>query len=478
MKKIKSVIAIIMCIITVVGCAPKETAPEEYKPMLITEIEMPTETTVHALLPFSEETTTVPEKPVSSETTPLPIEPVSSETTENSVMPISSSQPMQVADMGFSHSVNVLGVSVYDDIKGDGNVFYSPYSINIALSMLINGADEKTEAELKRVLAIDDIDKRNEEISAIMKSFNDKKAVVETANSVWIDKDFEKIAPTRKEFISPLKEFYNAEVEHADFGDSATVKKVNSWISKKTNKMIPSMLSNIPADTVMLLINAVYFDGKWQTPFLEDDTTDWTFEGTQGDTTVDMMRIFDGNFRYYSKGKLKGVSIPYGDGKIVMDVFVANDNSKKNAVEIFDDMSEEERLELLSSMENASYSEIFLAIPKFTFETETFSVKDAIKSMGAEDVFDAGKADLRSMSELPDDYNLFVSDILHKAKIEVDENGTKAAAATIIMVDNCCEAITLEDPKEFIADEPFVFTIRDTESGTILFMGTISNLSK
>ena len=97
MKKIKSIIAIIMCIITVVGCAPKETAPEEYKPMLITEIEMPTETTVHALLPFSEETTTVPEKPVSSETTPLPIEPVSSETTENSVMPISSSQPMPPA---------------------------------------------------------------------------------------------------------------------------------------------------------------------------------------------------------------------------------------------------------------------------------------------------------------------------------------------------------------------------------------------
>ena len=469
MKKIKSIIALIICIISVAGCAPK-TEPDGHETMLMTEI--PTETTVPALpLPtFSDGETTVPEEPVSSETTVSETAPV--ETTY-----ISGSQPMQRADIGFSDSVNILGVSLYDEIKGEGNVFYSPYSIDIALSMLVNGADGETETELLNLLGMADISSRNAEISETMKGFNDKKAIVETANSVWIDESFEKSAPTRKEFISPLKEFYDAEVFHEKFADPATVKKVNSWISKKTNKMIPKMLDRLNNDTVILLVNAVYFDGKWQTPFLEDDTTDWTFEGTDGNTTVDMMRQFDNYYKYYSKGNLKGVSIPYGEGGIVMDVFVANDNSKKNAVEIFDAMTPEERLELLSSMENAHSEKIFLAIPKFTFETETFSVKENLKSLGVTEVFDPSVANLRSMSELPDDYNLFVSDILHKAKIEVDENGTKAAAATVVMVDNR-EAIEPYDPKEFIADEPFVFTIRDTKTGTILFMGTISNLSK
>ena len=469
MKKIKSIIALIICIISVAGCAPK-TEPDGHETMLMTEI--PTETTVPALpLPtFSDGETTVPEEPVSSETTVSETAPV--ETTY-----ISGSQPMQRADIGFSDSVNILGVSLYDEIKGDGNVFYSPYSIDIALSMLVNGADGETETELLNLLGMADISSRNAEISETMKGFNDKKAIVETANSVWIDEYFEKSAPTRKEFISPLKEFYDAEVFHEKFADPDTVKKVNSWISKKTNKMIPKMLDRLNNDTVILLVNAVYFDGKWQTPFLEDDTTDWTFEGTDGNTTVDMMRQFDNYYKYYSKGNLKGVSIPYGEGGIVMDVFVANDKSKKNAVEIFDAMTPEERLELLSSMENAHSEKIFLAIPKFTFETETFSVKENLKSLGVTEVFDPGVANLRSMSELPDDYNLYVSDILHKAKIEVDENGTKAAAATVVMVDNR-EAIEPYDPKEFIADEPFVFTIRDTKTGPILFMGTISNLSK
>lgn len=467
MKKIKSIVAMILCIITVAGCTPGETAPDVEKTRLYEETT--SIVTVPALPPFTEETTSLPTESVSSETSTV---------TEPAETTFIGSRPMQRADIAFSDSVNRFGVSLYDEIKSDDNVFFSPYSINIALSMLENGADENTKSELDYILMISDTDERNKEISEIMKSFTDKKAVVETANSVWIDKGFEKIAPTRKEFISPLKEFYDAEVFHEKFADPATVKKVNSWISKKTNKMIPKMLDRLNNDTVMLLINAVYFDGKWADPFLEDDTTDWVFEGTKGETTVDMMRKFDSRYKYYQKGNLKGVSIPYGEGGIVMDVFVASDKSKKNAVEIFNGMNAEEKLELLSSLENASYEEIFLAIPKFTFETETFSVKDAIKSMGADDVFNEGTANLRSMSELPDDYNLFVSDILHKAKIEVDENGTKAAAATVVMVDNCCEAIEPYDPKEFIADEPFVFTIRDTKSGTILFMGTISNLSK
>ena len=466
MRKIKSVIALILCISALSACTA-QTEPAE--PVVISDM-----TTAQPVAPLPP----VDTEPVQTEVTtsinpddvPTPIEP----------KPISAKEyNTDYSDYTASDSVNRLGFMLYDKLQSEDNVFFSPYSIDIALSMLENGANGNTKAELDEILSLSDTEKRNAEFSAIMNSFTDKKAVLQTANSVWVDKDFQKRTPVKEDFISVLQKYYEAEAEYADFKSSKTVDKVNSWISKKTNKMIPKMLNELDDETAMLLINAVYFEGKWSTPFEKDNTTDWTFSGTKGETTVDMMRMYGKSYSYIEKNGLKGVSIPYGEGNIEMQVFVAKDNSKQNAVEIFNKMSEEEKSELISSLDKAGGEELsILAIPKFTFETETFSVKDILVSLGVEDAFSEYDADLSGIAELPPERNLYVSDVLHKAKVEVDESGTKAAAATVVVVNECCMAVEPQETKEFIADEPFVFAIRDRKSGTILFLGAISNLSK
>ena len=467
MRKIKSVIALILCISALSACTAQtdpSVLPEE-------DTNMTTEQPIAPLPPVDTEP---------APTEPVQTEPDVTEPEMTSIKPISATeQNTDYSDYTASDSVNRLGFMLYDKLQSEDNVFFSPYSIDIALSMLENGAKGNTKAELDEILSLSDKDERNAEFSAIMNSFTDKKAVLQTANSIWVDKDFQKRTPVKETFISVLRKYYEAEAEYADFKSSKTVDKVNSWISKKTNKMIPKMLNELDDETVMLLINAVYFEGKWSTPFEKDNTTDWQFAGTKGEATVDMMRMFGKSYSYIEKDGLKGVSIPYGDGNIEMQVFVAKDNSKQNAVEIFNKMSEEEKSELISSLDKAGGEELsILAIPKFTFETDTFSVKGILESLGVKDAFSVIDADLSGIAELPPERNLYVSDVLHKAKVEVDESGTKAAAVTVITVDECCMAVEPQETKEFIADEPFVFTIRDRKSGTILFLGAISNLSK
>ena len=471
MRKIKSIIALILCISALAACTPQTSfvLPEE-------DPVMTTEQPVAPMPPVIIE----PDVTEPVQTEPAPTEPVISDPAEPSVKPISATeQKTDYSDYTAADSVNRLGFMLYDKLQSDDNVFFSPYSIDIALSMLENGAKGNTKAELDELLSLSDRDERNAEFSAIMNSFTDKRAVLQTANSVWVDKDFKKRTPVKEDFISVLQKYYEAEAEYADFKSPKTVDKVNSWISKKTNKMIPKMLSELDDETVMLLINAVYFEGKWSTPFEKDNTTDWTFAGTKGEATVDMMRMFGKSYSYIEKNGLKGVSIPYGEGNIEMQVFVAKDGSKQNAVEIFNKMSEEEKSELISSLDKAGGEELsILAIPKFTFETDTFSVKDILVSLGVKDAFSEYDANLSGIAELPPDRNLYVSDVLHKAKVEVDESGTKAAAATVIDIKCGAAAMPMKETKEFIADEPFIFVIRDRTSGTILFLGTISNLSK
>ncbi|MGN0654049.1 MAG: serpin family protein, partial [Oscillospiraceae bacterium] len=274
MRKIKSIVALILCISALAACTPKTSfvLPEEDPVMTI-------------------EQPVAPMPPVDTE--PDVTEPVVTEPAEPSVKPISATeQKNDYSDYTAADSVNRLGFMLYDKLQSEDNVFFSPYSIDIALSMLENGANGNTKTELDELLSLSDSEKRNSEFSAIMNSFTDKKAVLQTANSIWVDKDFQKRTPVKEDFISVLQKYYEAEAEYADFKSPKTVDKVNSWISKKTNKMIPKMLNELDDETVMLLINAVYFEGKWSTPFEKDNTTDWKFAGTKGETTVDMMRMY------------------------------------------------------------------------------------------------------------------------------------------------------------------------------------------
>jgi serpin B len=234
--------------------------------------------------------------------------------------------------------------------------------------------------------------------------------------------------------------------------------------------MIPRMISELSDDTKMCLINAVYFKGEWTTVFEVEDTQESDFYGVNGTRTVDMMYQYGNSYKYVEYDGLKGIRLPYGDGQVAMDIWIADEDESRdrNAVDIFNSMTNDARTELFESLDNAPSEEISeLALPSFEVETETMNISDALKALGIDKAFDKYAADFDMVN-----LDLFVSDVLHKAKIKVDESGTEAAAATGIIMETC-EAY--EEPQEiytFIADNPFIYVIRDVDTGTILFMGS------
>lgn len=376
----------------------------------------------------------------------------------------------------FSEDMNRFAFEIYDELakeKGGENIFFSPYSISCALSMLDNAAGGNTKTQLENTLHISNgIETRNSDLKLFADSFTDEKAVLNTANSTWISQSLDLKKEAQDKFFGPITYYYNAESMHVDFSDEATKDTINSWISDKTEGMIPQMISQLDPDTDMCLINAVYFKGEWTTAFEKKDTKEETFNGANSKKTVDMMYQYRNSYKYVENNGLKGISLPYGEQNIAMEIWIADDENEKDAVEVFSELSTEEKLNLFNSLKDAGAFEIdTLGLPRFEVETDTFSIVNALKSMGIVDSFAGEAADFDTLND-----DLYVTDVLHKAKIIVDESGTEAAAATAISMEKC----SLDDIPEriytFIADRPFVYVIRDVNTGTILFLGTYNDV--
>ena len=198
------------------------------------------------------------------------------------------------------NGVNNFAFDLYDALPKDSNCFYSPYSISSALSMLDQGAGGETKTELESTLGIKDLSTWNTEMQSYLNKDWSKQTYVNTANSIWMTTGKDWAANISDDFLLPAKTYYHGEIYEADFTDHAdqVVKDVNNWVNEHTNQMIPSIMNELSTNTVMMLINAVYFEGKWQTPFTEGNTYDDTFHGTSGDSTVPMMHLYDERFSY------------------------------------------------------------------------------------------------------------------------------------------------------------------------------------
>lgn len=454
MKKVKAAAAVLLSALIFAGCAGSATEPVTY----VTDDTAVTSVTENT----DAEVTTTSETSVT--------ENESEETSLSQTNEDTQSVSEVIYDDDIGTSMNKFAFKLYDEIETDDNLFFSPYSINIALSMLDNGAQNNTESEIERLLGINDISKRNAEIKKLMNSFNDEKAVIDTANSVWVRNGYEFSSRMNDEFLAPLQNFYEASVFNADFDNPGTVNEVNGWISDNTGGMIKKMIDEISRENVMLLINAVYFNGRWTTPFEASSTRESDFNGKNGTTQIQMMngRLWT---KYTETNGMKGIRMPYGNGSVAMDIFIADDNSKQSAVEIFGKMTEQQRLEMFSKLDGAEEKSVtFLSIPKFKFENETIELNDALINLGMTDSFKYPDADFGIIND-----QIYVSAIKHKAVIQVDELGSKAAAVTVVELK--AGGALQENPLTFIADKPFIFTIRDTQTGTILFMGAINNLS-
>ena len=372
----------------------------------------------------------------------------------------------------FSKAVNIFNWKYFDIQDHESNLFYSPMSLSSALSMALYGAGGNTEEELKKVLNISDTDTFLSDINAFSKTDYGENTKLSIANSLWMDKEYTEKFGLNEDFVTGLKTKLDAEAKEVDFANDSegACKEISDWVNKKTEGFISDYSPVADSTTVLDIINAIYFNGKWESEFMKEDTFDEEFKGKET-SVVDMMHMYDYYFKYLEKDGFKAVELPYKESSLVMDIIMPVEEGAVDAGKRWTGFSVEEREEFLKELSEASTEELMvLAIPKFDMDLTAENLKENLQKMGIKDAFDPESADFSKITQ-----NMYISDIAHRAKIEVDEEGTKAAAVTEIEM-----AVTAAGPMteayDFICDKPYVYVIKDTKTGVILFCGLVNSL--
>lgn len=377
--------------------------------------------------------------------------------TETNVISCSALNP----DEGASFADNFMKLTARD-----GNRMVSPYSAKMCLALLANGAEGETKQQILDAIGITDLDAYNAEVKETLARYESYAGVLalNTANSLWINRSsFD--GEFLPDYRARMQEFFSAEAREVTSDNS--VEEVNAWANEKTNGKIDSILTEDHRDFAIALANAVYFKAAWETPFEEYRTKEGEFTDAQGVVSkLDFMNATD-RFGYYEGDGVKAIQLDYGkrgekDGK---PYYLADKNYSFSMYLMLAD-GELDVEKFLN--ENAQFAKenVHVSIPKFELEYSV-SMNDILMSLGMVDAFDEDLADL---SGLTGKDGLYVSDVLQKTYINVDEEGTEAAAVTAITLDECA-AVYVEEPKEFIADKPFYFAIRDNTNGELLFVG-------
>ncbi|MYF98068.1 serpin family protein, partial [Candidatus Poribacteria bacterium] len=361
-----------------------------------------------------------------------------------------------------------FGFNLFNEIRKneqDKNIFVSPYSVSVALAMTLNGASGETEQAMVNTLQLQGLgsDLINSGYFILNQTLQstDPKVTLTIANSLWGKQGI----PFKQDFLDRNSQYFNAEITTLDFSDPSASQTINMWVDTSTNGKIQKIVDdNIDPQMVLFLINAIYFKGSWQTKFDSENTRDATFHLESGSTKqVPMMNRTDNYMHYVNhEDGLQAISLPYGDGQMSMYIFLP---SRESDLDTFLDGLNAENWE--NWMSQFQERKIWVQIPKFSLEYET-SLIDTLTSLGMSIAFDEGRANFSRMASLEDIVgNLYIAKVKHKAFIDVNEEGSEAAAVTGIGI-----AVT-SLPPQFIADRPFFFAIRDNKTKTVLFMGTV-----
>jgi serpin B len=384
---------------------------------------------------------------------------------------VSGSDMERLAD-GNTH----FAFDLYGQLQSQpGNLFYSPYSISSALAMTYAGAAGGTAEEMASVLHFM-LDQKN-----LHPAFNalgqklDSLAEIEVpqdqgdpfqlniVNAIWGQQDFH----FENDFLDLLAENYGAGLRLLDYISQPEESRlaINQWVSDETKEKIQDLIpqGGITPDTRLVLSNAIYFKATWLEPFVKDLTEEGIFFGLEGEQIPAQMMQSGSNasFRYFKGDGYQAVDLPYIGNQVSMLVLVPD----QGKFEEFEDQFSIEELNHI--LDGLSYSPVLLTFPRFEFETE-ISLASTLSAMGMPTAF-SDAADFSGMTGAKD---LFISDVFHKAFVSVNEEGTEAAAATAVVM-----GVTSmpESPIELIVDRPFLFLIREHETGTVLFIGRVVN---
>ncbi|MDD2995120.1 MAG: serpin family protein [Paludibacter sp.] len=345
----------------------------------------------------------------------------------------------------------------------DENVFLSPMSVSIALGMALNGAENETETQIASVLQLRDMTYAEiNEYYKIMQSNLpgvDPKVKLSIANAVWYDKLFN----VKQSFLDVNAENFDAYIKMLDFQSPAALDTINSWCSRKTNKLIPTILDEIPAEAVMYLTNAIYFKGLWSKKFDKKNTREAEFRNQNNqNVSVNMMSLKD-TFMYYEDETAQYLSMPYGGKAFSMTVMLPVEGKSTDSLLVGFDATKWQNIQT-----GMTGREVQVFMPRLKVENK-FKLKETLEDMGMPVAF-TPMANFSGISDTP----VMISDVIHKTYVTVDEEGTEAAAVTAVQF----EYTSIPEYKLFNVNRPFVFIISEKSTGVILFAGKIGNPAK
>lgn len=370
-------------------------------------------------------------------------------------------------------STTKFGLDLYARLANQDstqNVFISPTSIGFCLSMVYNGASGETASAMAEAMRFNGI--TSAELNNAYQEWRTQlqqptsQIQIDIANSLWARRGIAFLP----EFLNLNRSFYGAEINDLDFADPASLSRINSWVEQKTRGKIGKIIDKIDSDSVLFLINAIYFKGKWTKQFDQKQTKDGAFTNAAGTIVQHPMMRQSGTFHYFEGTDFQSVSLPYGDGSVAMHIFLP---AKGTSIAEFQKQLSSENWEAWMSQYGEAEGDVML--PRFRVEYET-ELNSALKAQGMGIAFDQNRADFSRMFQSAHG-NAFISKVKHKAFADVNEEGTEAAATTSAEVALTAMAVPT---KRFhlVADHPFFFAIRDTRTGALLFVGSVNQLDR
>lgn len=345
----------------------------------------------------------------------------------------------------------------------DTNVFMSPLSVSMALGMTLNGAVGTTRTEMENALKLSglSVEDINEYYKAMQTQLPgiDPLTKLSLANSIWYRKDYQ----VKKAFLETNKTYFDAEVRELDFAQSWAKDTINNWCARKTNNLIKDILDYIPKDAVMYLVNAVYFKGTWKIQFDKKQTRESYFTNEAGkQLKVNMMQLKD-TFAYTKDDYAQYLDLPYGNGAFSMTIILPNYD--KTTADVLASMSGERWNNIVGSLVK---KEVAVFFPRFSTKNK-FLLNKPLINMGMPKAF-TSSAEFKNIA----DDDLMISRVLHDTYVEVTEEGTEAAAATVVEMIKT----SLPEYPTVNVNKPFVFVIREKSTGVILFAGKMGEITK
>ena len=389
--------------------------------------------------------------------------------------------PPQDGAKALADGSTAFACDLYKAVGGkDANLFFSPYSVLTAMSMGRAGAVGETAAQMDAVLHLPKFS-ATDAVQALVSAMGKARMIVEMgedgarkpvpayelaiANALWSQQGWK----FKDVFRTVIKEVYESEFGELDFkaDPEGARKAINAWVEEKTREKIKDIVpAGLPTpDTRMVLANAIYFKAAWQEPFTESNTADGPFTVKPGTDVVAKMMKTTRNYPYGETEDAQVVEIPYKGGDTSMVIVLPK--AKDGLEALTKDLSATRLQGWIGALAGRK---VALQMPKFTFTTP-LALGEVLQGLGMKDAFDSAKADFKGIT---DEKPLFIGAVLHKAFVAVDEKGTEAAAATVVMM-RAGSAPRPQEPVAFTADHPFLFLIRHRATGAILFMGHLVN---